>query len=166
MKYTNRDVKDRVSKIIRDISVSGWQPDYIVGLTRGGLVPAAMLSYYYNLPMHALNVSFRDSEVGPETNLWMPEDAIGGTFTAQKQILIVDDINDSGQTLQWIKEDWESTVYQPDPLSWKDVWHKNVRFAVLVDNTESTFDVDYSGGRVNKTEDPSWIIFPWERWWH
>ena len=165
MQYTNKDIKKGVSKIIRDINVSDWEPDYIVGLTRGGLVPAAMLSYYFNLPMHALNVSFRDSEVGPESNLWMPEDAIGGTFTPQKQILIVDDINDSGKTLLWIKEDWQSSVNAGN-LSWSDVWHKNVRFATLVNNTESDFTVDYSGFEVNKKEDPSWIIFPWERWWY
>jgi hypoxanthine phosphoribosyltransferase len=41
-----------VAKLCRDIVLSGWRPDYIVGLTRGGLVPAVMISHYLNVPMY------------------------------------------------------------------------------------------------------------------
>ena len=69
----NQQLNGLVSKLCRDIIISGWQPDYIVGLTRGGLIPAVMISQYLNVPMFPLSVSLRDSETGPESNLWMAE---------------------------------------------------------------------------------------------
>ena len=53
-----------------------WRPDYIVGLTRGGLIPAVWLSEYLDIPMHTLEVKLRDHS-NTESNLWMAEDAFG-----------------------------------------------------------------------------------------
>jgi hypoxanthine phosphoribosyltransferase len=137
-----------------------WQPDYIVGLTRGGLVPANMLSQYLDIPMHTLKVSLRDNNFDPESNLWMAEDAYEG-----KNILVVDDINDTGATLNWIKEDWPSGCL-PNDKRWESTWGTNVRFAVLVDNQDSKFhNIDYSGIDINKAEEDVWVVFPWENWW-
>jgi hypoxanthine phosphoribosyltransferase len=137
-----------------------WQPDYIVGLTRGGLVPANMLSQYLDIPMHTLKVSLRDDNFDPESNLWMAEDAYEG-----KNILVVDDINDTGTTLNWIKEDWPSGCL-PNDERWESTWGTNVRFAVLVDNQDSKFhNIDYSGIDINKAEEDVWVVFPWENWW-
>lgn len=173
--YTDQDVKRYVHHIIRSINDEQWRPDYIVGLTRGGLVPANMLSQYLNIPMHTLNVSFRDSIYGAESNLWMAEDAFGYDIEAEvsaksnpdlrKKILIVDDINDTGATLNWIKEDWPSGCLPTDP-AWDNVWNDNVRFAVLINNENSSFrDPDYVGKVINKFENPEWCVFPWENWW-
>jgi xanthine phosphoribosyltransferase len=180
-----------VAKLCRDIVISGWRPDYIVGLTRGGLIPAVMISQYLEVPMHALSVSLRDSDTGPESNLWMAEDAlgprtkerivedpndIGGILQAAsslleegstyKNILIVDDINDTGATLNWIMQDWPSGCFPDDP-AWDEVWNQNVKFAVVVDNlsSECTAKMDYVGMEVNKAENNVWIDFPWEDWW-
>ena len=65
-----------VGKIARDIAVSDWKPDYVVGVTRGGALPAVMLSHYLDVPMHTLKVCLRDHE-DTESNLWMAEDAFG-----------------------------------------------------------------------------------------
>ena len=123
LKISQHDVQSLIARISRTILVSDWRPDYIVGIVRGGLVPALYLSHYLNVPMHTLNVSLRDGESG-ESNLWMAEDALGpnsrnrfvndendieGILSAAsdllenggtyKNILIVDDINDQGTTL-------------------------------------------------------------------
>ena len=37
-------------------------PDAIVGLTRGGLVPAVTLSHMYNANLYCLNISLRDGK--------------------------------------------------------------------------------------------------------
>ena len=186
----NQQLNGLVSKICRDIILSGWRPDYIVGLTRGGLVPAVMISHYLNVPMYGLSVSLRDNNMAPESNLWMAEDALGpnsrerfvenpvdvagileaasdllenGTY---KEILIVDDINDTGATFNWIMKDWPSGCFPNDP-SWSEVWNNNVKFAVLVDNLSSQCEVkmDYVGMEVNKAENNVWVDFPWEDWW-
>lgn len=158
--FTNKDVNGFVSDIIRQMWLDGFMPDYVVGITRGGLVPAQMISQYLNIPMNTIKVSMRDDD-HCETNLWMAEDAYTG-----KNILIVDDINDSGATMKWIKQDWEAAVSLPIDKTWEQTWNNNVRFAVLVNNESSEFeDVDYIGKTVNKYEDPCWVVFPWEEWW-
>jgi hypothetical protein len=45
------------------------------------------------------------------------------------------------------------------------VLENNLRFAALIDNVPSQFDVDYSSIEINKAEDPAWIVFPYEEWW-
>jgi len=149
-----------ISKICRDISVGDWKPDYIVGITRGGLFPAVMISHYFDLPCYTLNVSLRD-HLTQESNSWMSEDAFNN-----KKILVVDDINDSGATVNWIIKDWESTC-MPNSPSWEDVWNNNVRFAVVVDNLSSQSNVKmcYTGLEINKIEEDIWIEFPYEEWW-
>lgn len=156
-----RKIKNLVSNICRQTMLFNYKPDYVVGLTRGGLIPAVMLSHYFDVPMHTLTVSFRDNDIGPESNLWMAEDAYQG-----KKILIVDDINDTGQTLRWIKDDWESSSGFPTSEHWNDIWHHSVQFAVLIDNEASTFKgVDFYGMEINKAENDVWVDFPWEDWW-
>ena len=158
-----------VAKICRDITNSDWRPDYIVGLTRGGLLPAIMISHYFDIPCETLKVQLRDG-TERESNLWMAEDAYGynGALDEQvaKNILIVDDINDTGATLNWIMNDWQSGCL-PNDARWNHVWNQNVRFAVVVDNlsSECAVKMDYTGFEVNKAENDVWIDFPYEDWW-
>jgi hypoxanthine phosphoribosyltransferase len=157
--YTWADVEHQTQEILRQINLDNWRPDYVVGLTRGGLVPANLISQYLEVPMETLKVSLRDSN-NPESNLWMSEDAF-----EQKRILIVDDINDSGATLNWIIEDWQSNNL-PNNTKWQEIWNDTVRFAVLVNNEASEYKrINYSTVDLNKAEEDCWIVFPWEDWW-
>jgi hypoxanthine phosphoribosyltransferase len=187
-----QELNGLVSKICRDISISSWKPDYVVGLTRGGLIPAVMISHYFGVPCETLKVSLRDGSE-TESNLWMAEDAlgkeehsifiedendIGAVLDAAssllempeppsyKNILIVDDINDTGATFNWVMNDWKSSCF-PDNPNWNEVWNFNVKFSVLVDNLASQCEVkmDYVGMEINKAENDVWVDFPWEDWW-
>ena len=184
-----KEYQGLVGKICRDISISNWQPDYVVGITRGGLLPATMISQYFNIPCHTLGVSLRD-HADQESNLWMAEDALGPvgdryvespdigsileaasdlleTGDRCKNILIVDDMNDSGATLNWIMDDWQSSCFPKDPTWENEVWNVNVKFAVLFDNLSSNCKVsmDFVGEEINKAENDVWIDFPYEEWW-
>lgn len=154
------EYKNLVSKICRDITFSGWKPDLVVGITRGGLLPAVMVSHWLDIKMNSLDISLRD---GGDTvsNCGMAEDAYEG-----KKILIVDDINDTGATFNWIMNDWPS-ICHPQAIRWPGVWNDNVKFAVVVDNLASKCNVkmDFVGMEVNKAEKDVWIEFPYEEWW-
>ncbi len=171
--YTWQQVEGAVVDIARQLQKDNWRPDYIVGITRGGAIPAVMLSQYLGVPMRPLEVSLRD---GGEcvSDLGMAEDAYGcapandsGTVVDpayRKNILIIDDINDQGSTIAWIKKDWPSGCFPDDPF-WKNIWGKNVRFAVMTNNLASKEDVDYFVYEVNKAEKDCWLVYPWEEFW-
>lgn len=176
--YTWRQVQGAVLEIARQMHEHNWRPDYIVGITRGGAIPAVLLSQYTGIPMRPLQVSLRDSQ-DCVSDLGMAEDAIGAVpiedsakwggskhvERLKKKILVVDDINDSGATINWIKKDWPSGCY-PDSDEWNQVWGDNVRFAVLTHNFASEFkDPDYYVWNVNKAEDDCWLVYPWEEFW-
>ena len=158
--YTWKDIEHMIDTINNLMFADNWRPDYIVGMTRGGLVPAVMMSNKTGIMMHALDVRFRDTDPqydGPESNLWMAEDALADG----KKILIIDDINDTGKTLSWIREDWIASMggASYDASAWGDT----VRTACLVDNQASGFDrMDYTALEINKMEEDVWVVFPWE----
>lgn len=159
--YSWQDVEKMCVQIVTQMYKDNWRPDYIVGLTRGGNVPATILSNMLDIRCEALKVSFRDSDGGPESNCWMSEDAFGYALP-QKKILIVDDINDTGATFNWIKQDWQGTCL-PDDDKWNTVWGNNVRFATLTDNGASSFgEVNYTCHEINKAEEDVWLVYPWE----
>jgi hypoxanthine phosphoribosyltransferase len=103
----------------------------------------------------------------------MAEDAFGyanydpmASGDGRKNILIVDDINDTGATVNWILEDWPSGCF-PNHNTWKNVFGNNVRFATVFDNLASNANVEmtYVGEEINKAERDVWIDFPFEDWW-
>ena len=179
---TWHDVQRQTQEILRQMQKESWKPDYIVGITRGGLTASNLLSQYLDVTMFTLDVRLRDGEHVPcESNSKLAEIAFGmndGKSTGarwdvgqRKKVLIVDDINDSGATINWIKKDWENIISNKvqDNVDyvWKSIWNETTKFAVLFNNiaSESEINVDYGAEEINKIEDPSWIVFPWEEWW-
>jgi hypoxanthine phosphoribosyltransferase len=177
--YTWQDVETAANAIVVDLLEDNWRPDYIVGITRGGLPLALLLSHRLGVRMETLKVSLRDtSGHGSETNCWMSEDAFGyvdvidrdsvwshtaSDVTKKKNILVVDNINDTGATLAWVKQDWQSSCMPNNPV-WDTVWGGNVRFAVMTENLSSNFgSVSYYWDAVNKLEENVWLIYPWEK---
>ena len=176
--YSWTDIERMCVSIVNQMYADNWRPDYIVGLTRGGNVPATIISNMTGIRCEALKVSLRDNDgYGPESNCWMSEDAFGIVSdenlpvnkcrwdpSIRKKILIVDDMNDTGATFNWIKEDWPKGCFPQETNAWDSVWQQNVRFATLTENLASEFDgeVQYVCHEINKAEEDVWLVYPWE----
>tara|TARA_A100001011_G_scaffold122550_1_gene129359 strand:- start:2277 stop:2714 length:438 start_codon:yes stop_codon:yes gene_type:complete len=117
--------------------VSHWKPTHIVGITRGGLIPAVMLSHRLDLPMEVLGVSFRDNKATHHTKFKPISDA---------RYLVVDDINDSGMTFDVVSQVFKNR-------------HLHFVTAALINKKKSGFSVDFYGEMFY---DDDWINFPWE----
>jgi len=136
------NVQNYILDISTQIGADQYHPDLIVGIARGGLVPAVMLSHYFNIPMCSLQFSTRhDFDMVSVAHLpvHMIED---------KTILVVDDIADSGRTIAEIKEAWKLI----------NVW-KDIKFATLHKRHDCKVSPDYYAKLI---EDDAWQIFPWE----
>ena len=84
----------------QEIVDSGWFPDLIVGVARGGLIPAGAIGYAIGVKeMGAINVEFYTDigETLPEPILLNPQ--LDTDSLKDKKVLVVDDVADSGKTL-------------------------------------------------------------------
>ena len=133
-------------KIARKIKKSGFIPDLVIGVARGGLVPARIVCDF----LHQKDLtSLKAEHWGIASTLGnarikypLPEEIdISG-----KRILVVDDVADTGETYQVIVKH----ILERSP--------SEVRTAVLQYKTCSTFKPDYWG---EKHDAWKWIIYPW-----
>ena len=152
-RYVSWDtIEHQVRKVVTSIKNDDFEPDLIVGIVRGGAIPAVWISNITGVPSEMAKVSFRDDAVQhPVLSVTLLKKISQPNF----KTLIVDDINDSGETLIWI----QSKIREYDLEA-----ERQVKYACLMDNTPSMFtDLDYSGTKINKDIDPEWIVFPWEK---
>ncbi len=140
-KYVSfKKFKQNLVDINSKINQTNWKPDIILSVNRGGCVPGVFLSHMRDLDHEVL--SFKN-------NIDINNDTINNIMSNHLSILIIDDINDSGNTLADIKKKFNRFI-------------KNIKFAVLINNKSSLFEVDYYGREIDKNIDNSWIVFPWE----
>lgn len=149
--YTFAEFRDGIQAITKQIQDSGFAPDYLVGIVRGGSVPAVYLSHKLKIPVVMVAWNTRDNtEFGKESVTWIPEDLLAG-----KRVIIVDDIVDGGQTIKELLEDWQKSVLDPVP-------QENIRVAAMWYNTAQDVVVDFYHKTIDRNEDPRWIVFDWE----
>lgn len=138
------DVESDITLIAHHLTASNINPDVILGLSRGGLLPAIILSNIFKKPMLPVTYSSKHGKGTGRHNNLLPE------LTPQDNtILIVDDICDSGNTLKEITE-----IYQKQG--------NTVYTAVLFYKSpnEAGFKPSAYGRKIPASS--PFIIFPWE----
>ncbi len=139
-----RDTK-RLSQIIKG---SGYAPDIVIAIGRGGYVPARILCDY--LTIHDL-AAFKAEHWGiaaVQKKKAVIKFPLGANIK-NKKVLLVDDITDTGETLR------VSLHYLAG------LGPKEVRTAVLIHKTCSMVIPDYFLRKIVKWR---WVIFPWHLW--
>lgn len=136
-----------VKAVAVNVQASGWQPDHIVGIGRGGLVPGAYLSHRTGISLLSVDYSAGVPGFADELLAKLAAHTCEG-----KRILLVDDINDSGKTITALR----------GAILGAGAEGQNLRVAVLINNSRSPAAVDYSARTIDRAIDKSWFVFPWE----
>lgn len=123
---------------------AAFQPDWIVGVSRGGLVPARLLSDHLDISnVSIVRIEFYKSigETRDFPNVTQPlqVDVKG------KKVLIVDDVADTGRSLAVAKEHV------------KRAGAAEVKIAVLHYKPKSIVRPDFYIETTN-----AWVVYPWE----
>ena len=153
--YTSNQLEVDIERLALRVQSSHWQPDVIVGILRGGIVPAVYLSHLLKAPLVAIEWSTRDDAVGKE----IPENLLGYLYS-DANILLVDDICDSGLTLSEIYEEL-GDAYKQKHYALSSLG--NLRSLVIHYNEgQENFAPDYFEYKINKAKDNVWLVYPWE----
>ena len=118
--------------------------DMVVGIKRGGVVPALHVSHELEKPMEVITWQTRDGST-QEINESIKQAILDG-----KHVAFVDDINDTGLTVQQLRSAYGYDICE----------NPNITFATLVEKVSSRERVEVAALRI---DDPRWIVFPWEK---
>jgi hypoxanthine phosphoribosyltransferase len=126
------------------IRQSGFKPDVIVGITRGGWIPARVLSDLLGIPHLAVVRAELYLGVAETRNAPVLTQGVSADVR-DKKVLLVDDVADTGKSLQLAREHLQQQGAT------------EVRIATVYHKPFSIIKPDYY-----EKETRSWVVFPWE----
>lgn len=144
---------DACRQIAQQIADSGWMPDLIVAIARGGMLPAGAISYALGVKANgAINVEFYTGVGKTMAEPEILEPYMDISSLEGKRVLIVDDVADSGKTLKLIMD-----LIAKEGLSMgSDTAKVDARSATIYLKPTSIIKPDYVFKQTDK-----WINFPW-----
>lgn len=131
-------------ELVEKVLKSGYKPDAIIGVSRGGLVPLRIFSdEYEGTEIGVIRVAFYEDvkKTGSEPRILQDVNV----DVSGRRILVVDDVADTGRSLETVRRHF------------KDKGASDVKIATVYYKPWSILKPDYY---VKKTE--KWIIFPHE----
>lgn len=151
---TNYQVDAAIDNIAMAITMDEWQPDLIIAIHAGGLIPAAHLWYKLCKHKSQLTKGYSFGSIYAKSyNGAKQEDIVIDipkhveyAMTAADNILLMDDIYDTGHTFEAVMK----------AMGLKNV--KKTRTAAIT-TKKPVASVNYKG-RIDTPE--TWIVFPWE----
>jgi len=133
-----------VRELAQAIHDSGYEPDWLVAIARGGLMIGGALAYALgHKNIVTVNVEFY---TGVDERLDVPVElppVLNLDDIANRRVLVVDDVADTGETLRLVLEKCRPAV-------------EDVRAAVLYEKPRSVVSSDYVWRSTDR-----WIDFPW-----
>lgn len=130
--------------LAQDIADSGFDPEIIIAVARGGMVPAGALTYALGTKLtDAINVEFYTgvAQTLPDPVLLAP--LLDTESIIDKRLLVVDDVVDSGRTMQLV-------------IKLLSDFGADVRSAVLYAKPTTVVAPDFVWRHTGE-----WIVFPW-----
>lgn len=150
---TNDQVNSYYREIVRAMANSKYVPDVIVAPLRGGADMGLKFSHYFNCPLETVMWQTRDGEARDTTAL----EKILCQYN-KSNILIVDDICDTGKTL----EEMEAVI---DNWCFNNAFWGDIEQAVILHKDTSDYVPTWCARTIYSDEEHTWFVFPWEDWW-
>ncbi|MEA5454238.1 phosphoribosyltransferase [Sinomonas sp. JGH33] len=138
------DFGNAARDLAADVVESGFEPDVVVAIARGGLLLAGAVAYALGTKScGALNVEFYTGidERLPEPIVLPP--LLDEASVHAKRVLLVDDVSDSGRTLAKV-------------VDLITAWGADVRTVCLYSKPRTILEPDFVWRRTDR-----WITFPW-----
>jgi hypoxanthine phosphoribosyltransferase len=138
---------DRLAhKLASAVRASGFEPDVVVAIARGGFVPARILCDYLGvMELASFRIEhYRGQDRKAQARVRHPL----SVEVAGRSVLIVDDLSDTGET-------FEVAVHYLQSLR-----AAHVRTAALHHKQQSRFEPDYCAQRIRAWR---WLSYPWAR---
>lgn len=133
-----------IRELARQIAGDGFQPDIILGIARGGLIPTGSLGYALSIKnCYMMNVEYyTDIDERLDVPVILPP-YLELVDLHDSNVLVVDDVADTGHTLAKVYDFVTHSV-------------RETRAAVLYEKSASVIKCDYVWRRTDR-----WINFPW-----
>jgi len=141
---TWNQIYDMLLSQTRKIQINDYKPEVIIGVARGGLVPARILSDLLEITQ----LGFLQIEFYQNINKSKDQPTLRQSLTVQvtgKKTLIVDDIADTGESLKLAN------------VHIKNLGASEIKNATLYQKPKSTITPDFF-----EKQTLNWVVFPWD----
>ena len=145
--YTYNSIHKQVAELAK--KVSAFQPDRIIAIGGGGLVPARILRIFIDIPVLVVTVESYSGEKKGQLvkRQWIDDERVAG-----KRILVVDDLNDTGSTLVYCVKELQKS--NPEAIAVAVVHDKQKKKDAILDSSIPYF--------IGESVPDYWIVYPWE----
>ncbi len=114
-----------IESLVKLVHQSGWQFDQVLCLARGGLRPGDVFSRLFKVPLAILSTSSYREAAGTRRGDLDISNSITSTAGPPKgKVLLVDDLVDSGITLQRVQEHLTRHFPQVSDVRSAVIWYK------------------------------------------
>ena len=139
-----QEIDSACLSLYSQMHVANYVPDAIIGLLRGGVVPARIMADYFGivLDFFALDVKLYTG-IGTRKEEPVIRYDFKDSDIKDKRILVLDDIYDSGKTMNAVIDHFEGHNITTATLLWKETAQKKPNYYAEVAKEEE------------------WTIFPW-----
>lgn len=145
------------ARLALDVIKSGFEPDYIVGVSRGGLIPAVIISNIIDVSVIPVSYSSRSGKGNNKNHENILPTIYGniesgtGSLSPAPSILLIDEIADSGNTLNELYNHYTNQGH---------IVRTGVLYFKQHPPKKHIFTPDFWWQKID--EDSGWVEFPWE----
>jgi len=144
------NIYNGLNLLTHEFKDANYTPDLIIGIGRGGLIPATLLAYKLKVKsvMNYSIQTYKDDNTQDENFVIIQEPSAEISNYKTKNVLVIDDLSDTGTTFQYIVDRLRANYNL-----------ENIKTATLCIKEHTKFIPDFY---IQKYSSDTWLTFPWE----